>query len=168
MRKIARINSLELEEDMAFQKLEWTMERIGWIFLTLVAAAMLAGYFGKGPVSETAAGDEKGPLWIRYERFGRWQTRTTLEVHAAPSDFDKKVRLSVNEGYLKEMRLEQITPEPESVEARADKTTFTFAAGERNERLLIKLHVEPEQWGRKSGRLELPDRTVSFQQLVYP
>jgi hypothetical protein len=130
-------------------------------------AAMFAGAFGKGPMSRKKAGQES--LWVDYERFARWQTRTTLELHAVPDAADNKARISINDDYIKDVMIEQITPLPEHIETRSKKTTFIFSGKEREDPLVIRFHLQPEKPGAKKVRIALgEDRAIQIKQLVYP
>jgi len=169
MSKTQRVGSLEIGEDMTFQKVEWVLERAGWALMLAAVAAMFLGLFGKDPKSLRTAGRESDALWARYDRRPRWQTRTPLEIHALPSAADKKARLSLNDDYLKRMMVRQITPAPESIEAAAGKTTFVFSGAERGEPLVVRFHLEPEKPGPAKARLGLgEEHTVAFTQTVFP
>src|SRR4029079_4084426 len=47
-----------IREDMAFQRTSWIVERAGWIVLTLLLIAALAGAFGHGWLSKQTIEDE--------------------------------------------------------------------------------------------------------------
>src|SRR6185312_17388207 len=58
-----------IREDMGFQRTSWVVERAGWIALTLLLLAALAGLFGHGWLSKDSIGD--GIMRVDYDRFQR-------------------------------------------------------------------------------------------------
>lgn len=168
MSRIKRIDSLELEENMSFQKVEWGMEVVGMLMLVGLIVAASLGYFGKHGSNERTAGDPQGSLWARYENHPRWETRTWLEIHALPSGLDKKAEISIGENYLKEMMVQNINPEPERVESQQEQTKFVFAGSERGNPVVVRFQMEPEKPGRKSARVSSGEHEVKFDQYVLP
>ncbi len=51
MTKVQRVGDLEVAQDRTFQRRSWTIQRVGWVVMLLVAAAALAGLTGSGPLS---------------------------------------------------------------------------------------------------------------------
>jgi hypothetical protein len=45
------VRTYPVREDMRFQTVTWTVERVAWALLALVPLAALAGLFSHGPLS---------------------------------------------------------------------------------------------------------------------
>lgn len=165
-----RVKSLEIDEHVFFQKFEWAFERLGWLFmLGILVAAGHYGVFGRHHKSERIAGEQNGPIWVEYDRRPRLETRTALKIVAKPGRFGKKVRVAINDDYLDRVMIEQIIPEPESVQSRSRRTVFTFAGEDDSDTVVVRIHLQPEKPGRATANITLgDDQSLSFEQLVIP
>jgi hypothetical protein len=170
MSKIQHVGDLEVNQDLNFQRRFWTIERIGWIVIALAVIAALLGLFGTGPLSSTNAGDKGASLWLEYDRFGRFGSPTTLRVHkGAGVRSEGVVRIWLDQRYLEGVQIEQVTPEPQSVEATLDRLIYTFQVVKPNQPTVVTFHLMLEQVGSLSGRVGLVDETsLSFSQFIYP
>ncbi len=64
--------TLDIDEDLNFQKREWFFQRVGIGILFLFVLAALLGFTGMGgPVSHGEAGERGGPVFVEFERFVR-------------------------------------------------------------------------------------------------
>ena len=74
-----------VQEDMAFQRRMWIVQRIGWALLGVISLAALCGLFGNGVLSKrTATGAE---MSIEYERFERAKATCGRGLGARPQSF---------------------------------------------------------------------------------
>jgi hypothetical protein len=48
---------LELDQDLAFERRTWTVERVAWVAMGLMGIAALAGLLGPGPLSKPPIGE---------------------------------------------------------------------------------------------------------------
>jgi hypothetical protein len=162
-----RGGEMELKQDLAFQRREWTVQRIGWWALTAFVGAAVLGVFGGGPLSRARVGGPGAPLWIEYERFARVGTTTRLYVHlGAGGEPDDEVRVS--RAYFEQIRVEGLIPEPARVIVEPHDVRLFFdhppGAGER----AIVFDVQPLRAGRHSIRIgtgRQPGHT--FTQIAY-
>ncbi len=91
----------------------------------------LAGFMGEGPKSKAVAGDLDEGIRIEYEEFSRQDAPQSLRIEVAGLAVQEgKVRLWIDEGYLRNMEIQSMLPEPESVEAGPDRHTFEFSVEE--------------------------------------
>jgi hypothetical protein len=162
---------LEIEQDLPYQRRAWRRQRIMWVLLTLVLIGALLGLFGPGVLGDAVAGDRNAPLWLEYNRFGHWQAETTtLLFHVAPAAArDGQVRLWLNRAYLERARVLDIMPQPDAVEAAADRYTFVFRAPDLSTPTTVSFQLEPERPGRLRGQAGLVGGAgLDFNQFVYP
>jgi hypothetical protein len=161
---------LQIDEDLAFQRRSWTVQRLGFALMGLVLVGALFGVLGaEGPLAESEAHAEG--LSVRYARFGRRLTSSTLEVSVDPSRArEGVVSLWVSADYLDTMAAQRVSPRPRAVVAGGDRTIYTFdvsAAASRPVRITFDL--KPRALFRHAGRIgldagaELPITTF-----VYP
>jgi hypothetical protein len=170
MAKIKRMGDLEVGEDLDYQHRSWAVQRVGWVVMGLVALAALLGLFGSGPLSNATTGDESKPLWLEYERFARLQAPTRLRIHLRPSNGgDGKVRVLLNRDYLNGVQIQQVTPQPESVEAGLKQLTYVFQVTEPNQPTAVTFHLQTQQIGLLSGQVGLfGEQPLRFSQFIYP
>jgi hypothetical protein len=161
---------LELKQDLEFERLSWSVERVGWVVIAVVALAALAGLFGPGPLSRTTIGEPGGTLWLEYARFGRLGAPLTLRVHAAPNTGRQTaLRLWLSRDYMERVQVEQVTPQPEQVEAGSERLTYTFPLAESSRSTAVTFSLKMDQFGRQRGCIGIVDGpTLCFRQFTYP
>jgi hypothetical protein len=159
---ISRGHGLEIDNDFEFQQREWNAQRIGWGIMGAVVLAAMLGAFGRGPLSNTSV--ERDGLRLEYERFARAQNPTSLRFYFAAGE---PARLVIGRKYLDAVRIEDITPPPESVAVDGDWLIYSFLA--RRGTAAATFHLKPQRFGALSGEARLPQREpISFGQFIYP
>jgi hypothetical protein len=154
---------LEIEQDLPFQQRVWTTQRIGWIVMAVLVIAASVGLFGTGPVSNSSVASPG--LEVEYERFGRLQQPTTIRFRV-DADTNETAKIFVGRKYLESVQVEQITPEPDKVEAAAQWFIYSFT---RQGPTAVTFHVRPDEFGVLSGEARLAQgETIAFWQLIYP
>jgi len=170
--EISRAPDLQLEEDPAFQRRSWRVERIGtWAFVAILAAAA-AGLLGSGPLSHGTA-TVPGTLRVEFQRFAQYQSPDTLLIHVEPGVAPgRELRLWFDRRYLEGARLETMVPPPVRVETAADRLTFVFALTEPGVPFTASVGLQPQRVGLIHARLGLEPADggsrLAFRQVVYP
>lgn len=169
MAELHRVGDLEIGQDLDYQKRAWTFERVGWIVMGLTAIMGLIGLLGPGWLSHTKAQSKDSSLGLEYDRFGRFQAPTTLRIHlGANAQQQDGVQVRIARNYLENVQIQQITPEPVSVQAHSKHLVYTFAA-KLTQPTAITFYLEPEQIGMLPGSVELPGKQqINFKQFIYP
>jgi hypothetical protein len=170
MPAIIRVGDLEVDQDLAFQQRSWTVQRIGWIIMPLLVLAALLGLLGPGPLSSATVGSEAGPLWLEYDRFGHWERPTNLQLHLGANVAAQGLaRIWLDSAYVEKMQIEQVTPQPESVELAANRLIYTFQVAEPGQPTFITFHLKPEKFGPNRGEVGLVEgSSLQFSQFIYP
>lgn len=170
MDSLARVGDLEIEQDLAVQRRDWCMERIGWWTMLLIVLAGLLGAFGHGPVSRGIAGSRGSAFWLEYERFARHGDPSTLRVHLGPGVAPEgSTRLWIDRAYLQGGTIPRIAPLPESSAAGADRILYTFRIADPSQPTAITFELEPDDpWLRRASVGIVDGPTLRFTQLVYP
>jgi hypothetical protein len=163
----AKKRSLALHEDLAFQRREWRIQRVGWVAIAALLLAALVGLFGNGPLSRASATD--GPLHVEYERFAHARTLTTLRITLRELK-GESVRLAIDREYLDAMPIELIRPLPIRTVSAGREMLYEFAVA--GSEAHITLDANPQQAGFAHGSIRIqppaPSATVRFDQLIYP
>ncbi|MDF5723397.1 MAG: hypothetical protein PUP91_23580 [Rhizonema sp. PD37] len=170
MANLKRVGDLEIEQDLDHQERVWFLQRIAWFVMALATLAGLLGVFGTGVLSNAKAGKQTDPLWVEYERFERFQSQTKLRIHFNPNaERAGEIRVWFKLDYIENVQLQQITPEPKSVEAQSDRLIYTFSHPKPDQPTAVTFYMQPEKIGPLSGSVGLETGSpISFNQLVYP
>ncbi|MEM5776356.1 MAG: hypothetical protein AAGU05_15240 [Anaerolineaceae bacterium] len=169
MSPVKKVGSLEIVEDLKFQKWEWDFERAGWVVMAVLVLLGVLGLFGDGRISQ-AEQTSPGGLKISYERFERRTNPTLLELEFPPEAVQNgQLHWWINREYVKRVQVDGIFPDPEQVETTADRIIYTVNVPDAAGPILVKLNVSAE----KSGRLPveigwLDGDTLQFNQFIFP
>jgi hypothetical protein len=170
MSDLRHVSNLEIEQDLSFTRLEWVIQRVGWGVMGLVVILALLGVFSSGPLSHTTVTSMDARVSLQYDQFVRFLAPTILQVHLdSEANRDQQTRLWLDRRYLQGVEVQQITPQPERVEAAAERFTYVFNLTADEQPTTVTFHVQLNTMGPLSGRIGLDnDPPLSFSQFVYP
>ena len=163
--------SLQISEDMRFQRRSWVAERIAWMVMVAVLIAALLGLFSTGLLSSAEARDEAGLVRVEYQRFLRHLAPTTIRVRIAPdAGASDTVSLRVGRSFARAMQIEQIRPEPQQALTDKDGLILVFRMGEAGGPGLIHFSIKPNEPARiVRGEIGLLGRQPArLTQFIYP
>ncbi len=168
MGSVPRVGDLEVSEDMAFQRREWTAERVGWALLGLLVVAAVLGLFAGGPLSNATAGGG-GDLRVEYDRFLRLKAPTSLRVRLpAGVASEGKVRLAVSREYSEAMQVNQVTPQPDSVETGATEVVYVFSVATPDEPTAVEFELHSDELWVVPAAVSTGGGRAEFSHFVYP
>ena len=170
MAELKRVSELEIHQDLGHERLEWRIERIGWVTMALLLLAALIGLLGAGPLSSATAGDKDSALRVEYNRFERYRAPAMLRVHLGSGAVrNGKVRLWLSRNYVENIELRHIDPEPESVEVTHDRLIYTFRVPDASRPTAVTYHLEANKFWRRPVSVGLDSGPqLSFNQFFYP
>lgn len=170
MAEVERVRSLDVGQDLRFQRREWALQRVAWVLIAVAIVAALLGLTGRGPLSQATAGAEGDALRVAYGRFERLQSPTTLRVLlGAEATGGEQVEIWVEQAYLDGVEIQSIDPEPLEVRTGAERMVYVVGVDEPGQPLSVTFHLQQQALWRRSGRIGLTDGTsLSFGQFVYP
>lgn len=164
-----RERSLEINEDLEFQRREWRVQRLAWWLLAGFVVAAALGVFGSGPLSHAAVEDATGALRVEYERFLRVGSPHRLSIRARTSGSETPTgfRLVMNRTYFDAMQVDRVLPEPLEVAIGPEDVTLRFAPAASGE-FTIVIDSEPLQAGRHRAEFRASTGgAVGIGQLTY-
>ncbi len=170
MAQTQRVGSLEIGQDLDFQRKEWRLQRIGWVVMALLILASLLGLTGSGLLARATVGDAGSPLQLTYSRVDRLEAPTTLDLQlAGEAVTGEQVALRVDRSYLEGVEVEQVVPEPAEVRSEGDGLIYVFGVDEPGQPVTITFDLRHTSFGPKSGQVALDDGPVlDFSQFVLP
>jgi hypothetical protein len=161
-------SQLDVDQDLEFQRRDWSFERIGWIAMLLVVAAALLGVLGKGPISNAERLSTDHSLRVVYGRFERHGARTELTVFVRrDSSSGSAVTLWISDAFLRGIHLEGIDPAPVRQVSIGDRTLFDIAVAGDSARLTFAF-VPREMGGRRLELGIMGREPMTLSQFVYP
>lgn len=169
---IQRVGSLEIDQDLAFQRRSWVVQRVGWVLMAVLVLAAALGFLGSGPLSRARA-EVPGLMTVEYQRFARLETGETLTLRLQPAATSgDAVRVSLDQAFLGSVKLESVQPAPARVEAAGGRLVYVFAVAEPRVPTVVTFRYEPREIGTLRAVVALESmseaRHVTFRQLVYP
>lgn len=167
--EVPKVGSIQVSQDLEFQARQWTVQRVGWGAMALVVLAALVGVFGNGPLADATARSSDGAYEVEYSRFARHRAPSSIRVALREGAVASEARLAIDRGYADGMQIEQVYPEPESVEAGANEVVYTFKLAAEGTASTIVFSALYEDMGRNGGTLALEGHPpVRLSQFVYP
>lgn len=160
---------LSITQDPSVLRLESLAERIGWGAIALIIVAAGLGLFGSGPLSSARAASDDGSVSIEYRRFWRISSPMQIRIEVAPP-IDGVARLWIDRDYLDALSVSRIVPQPQRVEAAADRVIYMFpTANLDGQPLRLTIDAEFTSAWRIRGAIGLEGAgTVQFDHFVYP
>jgi hypothetical protein len=162
--------SIQIEEDLTYQRREWRFERAGWAVMVVLLLAGLLGLFGYGPLSRARAGTQ-GALMVRYDRLQRASAPTEYHFQAAPwLTRNGQLRLRFDDALLDEVEMESILPEPVQMRAGPGYTEFVFAMdGTEGPSAHLQFQFKPATFGHVRGRVSTEGaEPLVIDQIIFP
>ncbi|WP_119155072.1 hypothetical protein [Caldimonas tepidiphila] len=157
---------MQICEDLRQQRVEWTVERVAWGFLYALLGAIVLGLLGQGPLADARLQGPDGATLMEYKRFARKKSGERIKVTLPASK--GSVRVMLDRGYLENVELKEVTPEPEKVIAQDDGTSFVFNT-ESARPVDAYFHFEPKSAGLLEGWVSVAEGPRQrFGQFVYP
>jgi len=166
-----QVDSIEVAEDMEFQRTSWRVQRAGWIVMLAAVVAAILGLFGQGPLAAGHAGGATAGFSVDFERFARLTAPQSLDIEIWPKarTTDSTASIWLDRDWLDAHEVSSILPEPESMSLQPDRVLYAFSAPASGVPLRIRFRLEAREFGRIEGRAGVPGGpSYSFKQLVYP
>lgn len=144
--------------------------RAGWLILSAAAVAAAAAFVDPASFSQSTVYTEDGRLRLEYSRVDHAASATRLRLWVAPGlASDGLLRVRLNQGYTRGMRIERVRPEPERVETGLEDVVFVFKVDSPHEPSTVEFDAVPTDYGRRDGRLAVVgDAQVAFTQYLVP
>lgn len=159
------LKRLQVSEDMPFQRLEWRIERIGWVAMAMLIVAALLGLLSNGPLSR--ANQSAGSLHVEYQRFLRNQAPADFRVEVLSAKGE--VEISLNRGFVDDVQLEQVVPRPNRIDAGPKGIVLHFDVPQNSAPNFVIIRFQPQRMGWLRTNIGSPGQPiVRLTQFVYP
>jgi hypothetical protein len=160
---------LHLEQDNGFQKIEWRVQRFGWIAWGLIVLAASMGLLGSGWLSDRNRSAPDSSLGVKFDRFVHYHHPVQIELSLRTAPTDGEWQVTMDRSLLDRLQILRIEPEPERRVIADNAVTYSFLAGANVALGKVVFHVEYERYGGAQGRVSVAERSpVIVNQFVYP
>lgn len=156
--------TLEIQQDLDFQRRWHTVQRVGRVVLLLALLAAVVGIFGTGPLAHASADGPGGTFSVDYDRFLRTTQGSSLQVSPSTTQSGGGT-IAVASSYADAIDVNDVTPQPDSETATADRIVLSY-----QQRLpaQVQISVFPQRIGVHRATIWVRGRPLSFRQVVWP
>lgn len=138
---------------------------VGWIGLALLLTAACVGLLGSGWLSHAEARSTDGALRVRYQRFGRLEAPSTLDIEVAAGG--PSVDLRLPRSYVEAVEIEGVSPPPGP--SAMDDGDWRLRFDARDGPAFVRIQFRFRKMGALRGRVALGSGSAAeFDQFVYP
>ncbi|ALI98598.1 hypothetical protein [Rufibacter tibetensis] len=152
---------ISLAEDFyEFQKKEWFAFRVFWVLMAGVLTAAAFGLFGKGLLSDKTV--TSNGVRFEYNKFMRVEKGTELLVGVGQGG--KIADISINNDYIRKVKIDQVIPQPTSVEVRENKVIYRFSSVQNG---FVTFYLIPYKMGSQPLEVTVGKAQLRANQFVY-
>ncbi len=162
--------SLELDEDLRFQRRQWQLERVAWLGMAgLVAYSLAGGLGGGGPLSSTNTVSADGSVRVHYERFARQLTPNSVEITIRQPPDGRPAQIHLSGDYLNAVTVRSTIPQLDTGTAAENGYLFAFKRLPGVVETKVALQLEPQKIGSVEGWLAVNNgERLAIKQFVFP
>jgi hypothetical protein len=155
-----------VEDDIAFQRKLWKLERVGWLLLLGLMVLALLGLFSRGPLSTQQRLTADEALQLHYQRFQRQDASDTLQVtlRGAPGEIR---HLLLEAPFFDTYNIETIQPQPLAAASEHGGLKLTVRLDPGGQ-ASVHFGLRPQQIGPVHHRVRAGNQQLTFWQFIYP
>jgi len=158
---------LEVSEDIPFQRMWWSIQRIGWAIMGLILIASLGGTFGDGPLSKVRLSSSSGQVEFSFNRVVRRSSPEQIAIQVRRVQ-DSPIILRIPREFLEHAKLEEMSPPPFLTEADGDGRSYHFRQSADGDGIWLLLDLEYQRAGTSSGLFGVGKEEILVSQFVLP
>lgn len=157
-----------VKENMPWQRLEWHIQRFGFLLLLAGVLAGAAGLFSKGWLSNQSVTSTDNRLSVDYERFGRRESNMDMTLHVRQLRGDY-YEIKLGGPQLDDIQLQTLQPQPDDAWSTADSLVLRWHRRADQQDATLWIGLQPQDFGRYHLTVTLDDAShVQFSQFIYP
>jgi hypothetical protein len=159
---------LQVADHQAFQRREWTAQRIGWVGIAAFVAAAFLGVLGPGPLSSTTATSDDQLVEVEHQRFRHLEADDMLTVVLAPAAVTgDTVEVELAQDWVQSVDISGIAPEPQEQVATSYGVRLVVSS-EAGSEVTIQIAFRATRIGIVDAGVRFQGQTTTFRQLTYP
>lgn len=157
-----------IDESHRLLTFEYAFRQVGFIVLLGIIIAAVAGLFSSGLVSDTVKTNSAKSLTINYERFGRRETETRMQL-SFPVQTEGKYTLSMTSESSDAYEPGSVWPQPDAMFSRGKTLYFVYNNLKKSDNVSVLLFTTPSRAGKWNTVVRVnnePEMTIW--QFIYP
>ncbi|WP_152082135.1 hypothetical protein [Enterobacter oligotrophicus] len=157
-----------INESYRLLTFEFAFRQVGFIVLLGIIVAAVAGLFSSGVVSDREKINSAKSLTISYERFGRRQTESRMQL-TFPVKSEGKYIISMTTESREAYEPGSVWPQPDSMYSRGNTLFFVYNHLKTEDTFSVLLFITPSKAGKWANVIRVnnePD--IHFWQFIYP
>ncbi|EHN8920757.1 hypothetical protein F6U03_000485 [Enterobacter asburiae] len=157
-----------IDESYRLLTFEYAFRQVGFIVLLVIIVAAIAGLFSSGMVSDTVKTNSAKSLTINYERFGRRETETRMEL-AFPVQAEGKYTLSMTSESSDVYEPGSVWPQPDTMFSRGKTLFFVYNNLKKSDSFSVLLFTTPSRAGKWNTVIRVNSESeINIWQFIYP
>lgn len=157
-----------IDESYRLLTFEYAFRQVGFIVLLGIIVAAIAGLFSSGMVSDTAKANTDKSLTINYERFGRRETETRMQL-AFPVKTEGTYTLSITSESSDAYEPGSVWPQPDSMFSHGKSLYFVYHNLKKTDTFLVLLFTTPSRAGKWNSVIRVNNGPeINIWQFIYP
>lgn len=157
-----------IDESYRLLTFEYAFRQVGFIVLLVIIVAAIAGLFSRGMVSDTVKTNSAKSLTINYERFGRRETETRMEL-AFPVQAEGKYTLSMTSESSDVYEPGSVWPQPDTMFSRGKTLFFVYNNLKKSDSFSVLRFTTPSRAGKWNTVIRVnSEPEINIWQFIYP
>ncbi|MGF6099937.1 hypothetical protein [Enterobacter sp. A4] len=157
-----------IDESYRLLTFEYAFRQVGFIVLLGIIVAAIAGLFSSGMVSDTAKKNSAKSLTINYERFGRRETETRMQL-TFPVQAEGKYTLSITSESSEAYEPGSVWPQPDNMFSRGNTLYFVYNNLKKTDTFSVLFFTTPSIAGKWNTVIRINDEPeLTIWQFIYP
>ncbi|CAH5266465.1 hypothetical protein AI2839V1_2200, partial [Enterobacter cloacae] len=157
-----------IDESYRLLTFEYAFRQVGFIVLLGIIVAAIAGLFSSGVVSDTAKANADKSLTINYERFGRRETETRMQL-AFPVKTEGTYTLSITSESSDAYEPGSVWPQPDSMFSHGNSLYFVYHNLKKTDTFSVLLFTTPSRAGKWNSVIRVNNGPeINIWQFIYP
>lgn len=157
-----------IDESYRLLTFEYVFRQVGFIVLLGIIVAAIAGLFSSGMVSDTVKTNSAQSLTINYERFGRRETETRMQL-AFPVQAEGKYTLSMTSESSDAYEPGSVWPQPDTMFSRGKTLYFVYNNLKKSDNFSVLLFTTPSRAGKWDTVIRVNNEPeITLWQFIYP
>lgn len=163
----ARSRRYPIQEHMRWQRIEWRIERIGYVCLFTIVILGACGLFSKGVLSDRKVVSADGSLQVDYERFGRLDSDMAMTIRLKPQQ--GRFTLAINGEEMDNFQIQSLQPQPQQAVSSKNTLELSWASPGYRDGATVWIGLQAQKPGRYPVTVTLDNKvSVQFTQWIYP
>lgn len=157
-----------IDERYRLLTFEYAFRQVGFIVLLAIIVAAIAGLFSSGIVSDTVKTNSAKSLTINYERFGRRETETRMQL-SFPVHTEGHYVLSMTSQSSDAYEPGSVWPQPDSMFSQGKTLYFVYNNLKKSDSFTVLLFTTPSRAGKWNTVIRVnSEPEINLWQFIYP